>query len=90
MTEQEINRRFEEINAQTPEQLTSEEERALAQAEAMDDGTTVTLEEFQRGIEDYSGRLNIRIPKSLHQKLSQEAKNDGVSLNQYILYKLAQ
>lgn len=90
MTEQEINRRFEEINAQTPEQLTSEEERALAQAEAMDDGTTVTLEEFQRGIGDYSGRLNIRIPKSLHQKLSQEAKNDGVSLNQYILYKLAQ
>ncbi len=90
MTEQEINRRFEEINAQTPEQLTSDEGRALAQAEAMDDGTTVTLEEFQRGIGDYSGRLNIRIPKSLHQKLSQEAKNDGVSLNQYILYKLAQ
>ena len=27
---------------------------------------------------------------SLHKKLSLEAKEDGVSLNQYILYKLAQ
>lgn len=61
----------------------------LAEAEALNDGTTVTLEEFQRSVGDYSGRLNIRIPKSLHQRLSQEAKSDGVSLNQYILYKLA-
>ena len=62
----------------------------LAEAEALNDGTAVTLEEFQRSVGDYSGRLNIRIPKSLHQRLSQEAKSDGVSLNQYILYKLAQ
>ena len=61
----------------------------LAEAEALNDGTAVTLEEFQRSVGDYSGRLNIRIPKSLHQRLSQEAKSDGVSLNQYILYKLA-
>lgn len=90
MTNQEIERRFEKINARKPEPLTPEDERALAEAEAVNDGTTVTLEEFQRSIGDYSGRLNIRIPKSLHQKLSQDAKNDGVSLNQYILYKLAQ
>lgn len=38
---------------------------------------------------DYSGKLNIRIPKSLHQQLSEAAAKDGVSLNQYIVYKLS-
>lgn len=82
---------FEQKLNHLPVEEPDEIDRAmLSEAEAMNDGTTVTLEEFQRGIGDYSGRLNIRIPKSLHQKLSQEAKDDGVSLNQYILYKLAQ
>ena len=38
---------------------------------------------------EYSGRFNLRIPKSLHQKLSMEAKEEGVSLNQYALFKLS-
>mgnify|MGYP005978226703 CR=1 FL=1 len=37
----------------------------------------------------YSGKFNVRIPKSLHQKLSVEAEKEGVSLNQYIVYKLS-
>lgn len=40
-------------------------------------------------VEDYSGKFNVRIPKSLHQKLSIEAAEEGISLNQYVLYKLA-
>lgn len=90
MTKQEIERRFEEIDAREPETLTPEEEKSLAEAEAVNDGNTIALEDFQRGVGDYSGKLNIRIPRSLHQRLSREAKSDGVSLNQYILYKLAQ
>jgi len=39
--------------------------------------------------EDYSGKFNLRIPKSLHYSLALRAKEQGVSLNQYILYKLA-
>lgn len=62
----------------------------LAEAQEINDGSTITLEEFQKNVGDYSGKLNIRIPRSLHRRLSQEAKDDGVSLNQYILYKLAQ
>lgn len=58
----------------------------LAEAERINDGTTVSMKD----LESYSGKLNIRIPRSLHKKLSLEAKEDGVSLNQYILYKLAQ
>ncbi|MCD7905457.1 MAG: toxin-antitoxin system HicB family antitoxin [Clostridiales bacterium] len=38
---------------------------------------------------DYSGKFNVRIPRTLHQRLSFEAEKEGVSLNQYVLYKLA-
>ena len=41
------------------------------------------------GYEDFSGKFMIRIPKSLHYKLTIEAKQEGVSLNQYALYKLS-
>lgn len=41
------------------------------------------------GLQDFSGRFLIRIPKSLHYKLCVEAKEEGVSLNQYALYKLS-
>ena len=43
-----------------------------------------------KSVEDYSGKFIVRIPKSLHQRLIIEAENEGVSLNQYALYKLAQ
>jgi len=40
--------------------------------------------------EDYSGKFVVRIPKSLHARLAIDAEREGVSLNQYALYKLAQ
>ena len=36
----------------------------------------------------YSGTFKLRIPKSLHQSLAKHAKNEGISMNQYILYLL--
>lgn len=38
---------------------------------------------------DFSGKFMIRIPKSLHHRLVIEAEQEGVSLNQYALYKLS-
>ena len=38
---------------------------------------------------NYSGKFNVRIPKSLHKKLSEEAEDEGVSLNQLAVYKLS-
>ena len=38
----------------------------------------------------YSGRILLRTPKSLHQSLVEKAKEEGVSLNQFILYLLSQ
>ena len=55
----------------------------------MDDGSTVSLEQFRRDLEDYSGKLVLRIPRSLHKHLKEEAQAEGVSLNQYMLYKLS-
>lgn len=39
--------------------------------------------------ERYSGKFVLRLPKSLHKHLAIEAEREGVSLNQYALYKLA-
>ena len=40
--------------------------------------------------EEYSGKFNTRLPKSLHRKLVEAAERDGVSLNQWITSALAE
>lgn len=37
----------------------------------------------------YSGKLVVRMPKSLHRSLAENAEREGVSLNQYILFLLS-
>ena len=39
--------------------------------------------------QDYSGKFNVRIPKSLHRALVDAASQDGVSLNQYVVMLLS-
>ena len=36
-----------------------------------------------------SGKFTLRLPKTLHHRLTLEAKHEGISLNQYALYKLS-
>lgn len=38
--------------------------------------------------EDYSGQFKLRIPKSLHKSLADNARREGISMNQYCLYLL--
>lgn len=40
-------------------------------------------------VSDFSGQLRVRMPKSLHQALSEKAKEENISLNQFILYQLS-
>lgn len=89
LSPEELERRWAEINARPAVTLTPEEAASLAEAEAMNDGATVSLEEFKRSLEEYSGRLVLRLPRSLHKQLKEAAEIEGVSLNQYMLYKLA-
>ncbi len=95
---QDILDRIAAIEAKPPVELTEEEERSLAEAEAMNDGTTISHEELfseleeqdrQEEIQKCSARMTIQIPRSLHYRLKKEALREGVSLNQYALYKLA-
>lgn len=88
LTPAEIEQRMSEINARPVEELSPEEAVSLAEAEAIDDGTTVSLEAFKDDLAAYSGRIVLRIPRSLHKTLKDAAKTEGVSLNQYMLYKL--
>ena len=37
----------------------------------------------------YSGQFKLRIPRSLHRALSEHAKAEGTSMNQYCLYLLS-
>ena len=39
--------------------------------------------------EEYSGRFVVRLPKILHRQLALEAKKNGISLNQYVIYLLS-
>ena len=45
--------------------------------------------EFLYDPDEASGRFTARLPKSLHRALIQEAEEEGLSLNQYLLYLLA-
>lgn len=39
--------------------------------------------------EEYSGKVNVRLPRSLHRSLAEAAKRNGMSLNSYVVGLLA-
>lgn len=88
MTLQEIEKRFSEIDSREQEIPSEEDLAAFDVASVENPEETVTLEEYRQQRE-YSGKLLVRIPKELHRQLAEAAKENGVSLNQYALYKLA-
>lgn len=47
------------------------------------------LPELIEVIDDYSGRVTLRLPKGLHRSLSVNAESEGVSLNQYLVSVLS-
>jgi hypothetical protein len=60
----------------------------IAEIDAQKDDGTVSLEQAITRRE-CSGKISVRVPKELHYALLESAKDNGVSLNQYIVYKLA-
>ncbi|MCI6701659.1 MAG: toxin-antitoxin system HicB family antitoxin [Solobacterium sp.] len=40
-------------------------------------------------LDNYSGQFKLRLPKTLHRRLSEESKREGISMNQYCLYLLS-
>jgi antitoxin HicB len=73
---------------ETPEEAAEmiEEARRLWLESAYEDGLDIPLPESH---DEYSGKFNVRLPKSLHRRLDQMAEREGVSLNQFLVYTLS-
>ena len=85
----EIGKRFAAIQEVEPD---AEDLEAIEHiTKANDTSKGITLEEMDaiREAQEYSGKLSLRLPRTLHRDLSMAAKMEGISLNQFILYKLA-
>jgi len=63
-----------------------EEARRMWLEVAYEDGQDIPE---PRSEQEYSGKFFIRAPRSLHRKLDQMAKREGVSLNQYLVATLS-
>lgn len=85
MNKEELEKRLAEIPEVEPDEF---DLAMIAHAEAVNDGTEISLEEF-REMEKKGGRLSVRLPKSLHIELLQASKREGVSLNMYVACQLA-
>ena len=86
MTREEFEKKMATIPVEEPDEV---DLAMLEEADRINDGSTVPYKEFLESLEGYSGKLVIRLPKSLHKRLKEEAAAEGVSLNQYMIYKLA-
>ena len=51
---------------------------------AMEDGKEVPMPQYYRDMDEFSGKLSIRLPKTLHKQISQRAKSEDCSINQLI------
>jgi predicted RNase H-like HicB family nuclease len=72
--------RIEEVPA------AAEEIRTLWIETEYEEGEDIPLPSYP---EEYSGKFNVRLPKSLHRSLVEAANREGVSLNQYVVTLLA-
>lgn len=83
---------LEKLNARPAVELDDWEKEAIAEYKrSVADGTAefVPFEEVKARAARANGRVSLRIPRELHIQLIADAEANGVSLNQYIMYKLA-
>ena len=69
--------------ADTPDEIGSmaEEARRVWIKTTYADNGDIPLPSYP---EEYSGKFNVRLPRSLHRRLAEGAAREGVSLNQYL------
>ena len=82
MTDKEFKKRLAQIPVAEPDEIDKEMIARIEEGEEME------LAQFKKEL-DCSGKISLRLPKSLHKDLIISAKNEGVSLNQYLLYRLS-
>jgi len=84
MTGEQLQEKIKNIPEVTPDEI---DMQMIAEYEEGAD-ESVSWEDYKTE-RTYSGNISLRIPKDLHKALVGTAKEQGVSLNQYCLYKLA-
>lgn len=62
--------------------------RSIEQGNDESDGITLSEMDRLREENSYSGKISLRLPKTLHRDLVEGAKAEGTSLNQYVLFIL--
>lgn len=61
----------------------------MPEIQSMTHSAPVTEERTNKSLE-YNGKVQLQIPRSLHHKLNDLARAEGVPLEQFILYKLTE
>jgi|CZCB01.1.fsa_nt_gi antitoxin HicB len=56
---------------------------------AKEDGKDIPTPQYYKDLDDFSGKLSIRLPKTLHKLVSQRAKTENCSINQLITTYIA-
>jgi predicted HicB family RNase H-like nuclease len=87
MTPQEFQTKLAIVPAAKPDAF---DLKMLADVEAARDDADegMTLGQIA-AMRKHSGHITLRVPRALHSELAGMAKSQGVSLNQYCLYKLS-
>jgi len=85
----EIEKRFAAIQEVEPDAEDLDAIERIAKTNDTDKGITLDEMDKIRKKQEYSGKISLRLPQTLHRELTKEAKQEGISLNQFILYKLA-
>jgi len=84
-----IEKRFTSIREVEPDANDLRAIERIKQADDTSEGITLDEMDKLRAKQEFSGKISLRVPKTLHRELALGAKEEGISLNQFILYKLA-
>jgi predicted HicB family RNase H-like nuclease len=86
LTVEEFEKRLAAVSTAEPDEW---DMQMLAEIDAENDTSKgVSLKEVTARRE-CSGKVSVRMPRELHHSLIKSANENGVSLNQFIVYKLA-
>ena len=85
LTPEQLQAKISNIPEVAPDEI---DMQMITEFEENDSDESITWDDYKTE-RAYNGNISLRVPKELHRALVGMAKEQGVSLNQYCLYKLA-
>jgi hypothetical protein len=84
-----IKERFSRIQEVAPDARDLSAIKRIVRAGDTGEGISLGEMDKLRTVQGYSGKISLRVPRTLHRDLVRDAKEEGISLNQFINFKLA-